>query len=326
MYLPDDFIEWKAIDELKKLEEQIRNSNYDEKILIRNIIKELKKPKIVPKIYFHRLRKYGGDNLRKIIEIKGVKYFNDYEGFTNKELTERAKSNLKFEISQLDEKEDLLKNFEIDCKDLLAVIHNGIEKMESLKKQRIQEIEIKKQKLKNEKARSIKEKKEIEEYSKAKFEIDLKYKEGLNFFNSSKYPEAIYSFTQAIKLDKYGKEEKDLYFQRGLAKFEVSDFIGCINDINISINRFSENQVKYFKAGLAYLYLKDYKKAIINFNFSIDFDFEHKESYFYRGLAKIYYYKDINEDKDKLEGCLDLSKAGELGYFEAYDEIKKHCS
>ena len=42
------------------------------------------------------------------------------------------------------------------------------------------------------------------------------------------------------------------------------------------------------------------------------------DAYYYRGLAKI-----ILHQKDN--GCLDLSKAGELGFYQAYDEIKKYC-
>ena len=47
-----------------------------------------------------------------------------------------------------------------------------------------------------------------------------------------------------------------------------------------------------------------------------------KEGLFYatRGLAKI----NINSLKDS--GCLDFSKAGELGYKEAYEVIKGVCN
>jgi len=41
-------------------------------------------------------------------------------------------------------------------------------------------------------------------------------------------------------------------------------------------------------------------------------------AYYARGIAKI-------KSGDKNGGCLDLSKAGELG-FDAYDTIKKYCN
>jgi len=43
------------------------------------------------------------------------------------------------------------------------------------------------------------------------------------------------------------------------------------------------------------------------------------KAYFIRGSAK------INSDQ-RNSGCLDLSKAGELGYFEAYQYIKEFCN
>lgn len=40
--------------------------------------------------------------------------------------------------------------------------------------------------------------------------------------------------------------------------------------------------------------------------------------YYYRGIAKL--------NSNQIDsGCLDLSKAGELGYKEAYVLIKKYC-
>lgn len=43
------------------------------------------------------------------------------------------------------------------------------------------------------------------------------------------------------------------------------------------------------------------------------------EYYFNRGVAKIEYGQ-------KDDGCLDLSKAGELGYSRAYEVIQKLCN
>ena len=62
----------------------------------------------------------------------------------------------------------------------------------------------------------------------------------------------------------------------------------------------------------------DYSGAIQDFNKAIELDPNDAEAYGGRGLAKI-----LLGQKDS--GCLDLSKAGELGYMDAYDVIKKHC-
>jgi tetratricopeptide (TPR) repeat protein len=45
---------------------------------------------------------------------------------------------------------------------------------------------------------------------------------------------------------------------------------------------------------------------------------ETDNSYYYRGLANI-------KLGNKINGCKDLSKAGELGSSEAYNEINKYC-
>ena len=42
------------------------------------------------------------------------------------------------------------------------------------------------------------------------------------------------------------------------------------------------------------------------------------DAYYNRGLVLIYL-------KDKEKGCIDLSRAGELGVKEAYGVIKKYC-
>jgi hypothetical protein len=43
------------------------------------------------------------------------------------------------------------------------------------------------------------------------------------------------------------------------------------------------------------------------------------EAYYNRGLVHIYL-------QDREKGCLDMSKAGELGITDAYSVIKKYCS
>ena len=58
--------------------------------------------------------------------------------------------------------------------------------------------------------------------------------------------------------------------------------------------------------------MEDYNKAI-------EINPEFVEAYYSRGLAKI----GLGQ---KESGCLDLSKAGELGYSKAYESIKKYCN
>ena len=58
--------------------------------------------------------------------------------------------------------------------------------------------------------------------------------------------------------------------------------------------------------------------AINDFNKAIEINPNLVEPYYNRGNTKIRI--------DQIDsGCLDLSKAGEMGYLDAYDLIKKYC-
>jgi len=62
--------------------------------------------------------------------------------------------------------------------------------------------------------------------------------------------------------------------------------------------------------------LKDYKSAINNFTNAIAINPDFAEAYFNRALTYIY----IGENE---KGIADLSKAGELGIYQAYNLLKK---
>jgi tetratricopeptide (TPR) repeat protein len=214
---------------------------------------------------------------------------------------------------------------------IMSQILSGIKKMNDLsslkikeenerkKKLRLQKIEVRKIERKRQQDIIKKEQSEYNLYLKIKSEIDLKYNQGLEFINSSNFPEAVYSFSEALKLDNYNKSEYDLFLNRGIAKISAGDMIGCISDMDKSINLKGNSTIKLFNKGLAQFNLKKFNEALNSFNELLELDASYKEALFYRGLSK------INLEK-KEEGCLDLSKAGELGFFKAYDEIKKHCS
>lgn len=128
------------------------------------------------------------------------------------------------------------------------------------------------------------------------------------------YTGAIRDFTKSIDIEK----DSYTYANRGLAKEYMDDFRGAINDYNQAVSIDSDKAIFYsFRAG-AKLSMKDYVGAIQDFDIAIKKDAEYSYSYEYRGLAKIRLGR-INE------GCLDLSRAGELGSKSAYDLIKKYC-
>jgi len=80
----------------------------------------------------------------------------------------------------------------------------------------------------------------------------------------------------------------------------------------------SQNEEKYINSGNAKTDLKDYNGAITDFTKVIESDPKFVEAYFNRGIAKILLGQ-------KHSGCLDLSKAGDLGLVAADEAIKKYC-
>ncbi len=75
----------------------------------------------------------------------------------------------------------------------------------------------------------------------------------------------------------------------------------------------------YFNSGNAKNELQNYKGAIEDYNKAIELNPKLASAYLGRGLAKI-----LLGQKD--DGCLDLSKAGELGEASAYETIKELCN
>jgi len=67
------------------------------------------------------------------------------------------------------------------------------------------------------------------------------------------------------------------------------------------------------------LLLEDYLGAIEDFNEVLKINPYSVNAFYGRGIAKIFLGQ-------KDSGCLDLSKAGELGNEPAYEAIKKYCN
>ncbi|MCH8014820.1 MAG: tetratricopeptide repeat protein, partial [Candidatus Dadabacteria bacterium] len=65
--------------------------------------------------------------------------------------------------------------------------------------------------------------------------------------------------------------------------------------------------------------LGDHRGAIQDYNKAIQLNPNYALAYYNRGIVKIHLGQ-------KDSGCLDLSKAGEMGFFQAYDAIKQYCN
>jgi len=82
---------------------------------------------------------------------------------------------------------------------------------------------------------------------------------------------------------------------------------------------FAQTGETYFEAGNKKYNLGDYKGALLDYNKAIELNPKDADYYFNAGVAKILWGQ-------KDSGCMDLSKAGEMGVFKAYYVIKKFCN
>jgi tetratricopeptide (TPR) repeat protein len=133
------------------------------------------------------------------------------------------------------------------------------------------------------------------------------------------YRGAIEDYTKALEIN---PADYNTYGRRGWAKFRLQDCRGAIADFTKAIEGDWDN-VKYYNIrGEARYYLHDYQGAIDDFNKVIRFwsgeKYQRSKAFYWRGLVKI----DLGE---KDSGCLDLSKAGKLGYAMAYEVMDIYC-
>jgi len=108
------------------------------------------------------------------------------------------------------------------------------------------------------------------------------------------------------------------YYNRGVEKEKEKDNTGAIADFTKAIEINPKYSSAYLERANAKGNLEDFRGAITDYSKAIKFDPKNYKAYYNRGLAKI-----ILGQKD--DGCIDLSKAGELGYDGAYETIKKYC-
>jgi len=111
----------------------------------------------------------------------------------------------------------------------------------------------------------------------------------------------------------------DAYFARGNVKMKLQDYYGAIADFTSCIT-FNENNIEaYFNRGKAKQFLLAYEDAINDCTKIIQINPKSHDAYYLRGILRL-------EFGDMKNGCLDLSKAGELGDVNAYEVIKERCN
>ena len=126
---------------------------------------------------------------------------------------------------------------------------------------------------------------------------------------------AILDFQKAIELN---PNYEMAYINMGTAKINLGDHKGALQYLNKAIELNPNSAVAYYNKGVAKFQLGDYYGAKEDFDKAIILKPNDTLAYRNRGITKIALGQ-------KESGCLDLSKAGELGDITAYDLIKKHC-
>lgn len=96
------------------------------------------------------------------------------------------------------------------------------------------------------------------------------------------------------------------------------DYSGVIADLNKAIELMPELPHLYYNMGGILMKQGDYPGAILQYNKAIELFPYFAEAYYNRGIAQII----VGE---LTTGCMDISRAGELGIEEAYSVIKKYC-
>lgn len=125
---------------------------------------------------------------------------------------------------------------------------------------------------------------------------------------------SIESNVQVLTMDDSGNT-------RARVKDQVSrsyDYDDAIRDMQAAAEILPDLPYIYYNLGNLYCLSKEHVKSIENYTKAIELYSYMGDAYFNRGLVLIYL-------KDKEKGCIDLSRAGELGVQDAYSVIKKYC-
>ena len=96
------------------------------------------------------------------------------------------------------------------------------------------------------------------------------------------------------------------------------DYTDAIEDMKAAAEIMKDMPYVYYNLGNLYCLSSEHINSIDNYTKAIELYPYMGDAYFNRGLVLIYL-------KDKEKGCIDLSRAGELGVQDAYGVIKKYC-
>ena len=173
---------------------------------------------------------------------------------------------------------------------------------------------------------------------------------GRDLLEKEEYVEALVNLNEAIELD---PNYAAAYYLRGNIKDNFEDRHGAMKDYNLAIEKNPKFADALYARGNVKMKLQDYYGAVDDYTAAITINENYVEAYFSRGKAKQFLqaYQDAINDCTKIiqinpknasafsmrgilriefgdtkNGCLDLSKAGELGDLKAYELIKEKCN
>ena len=126
---------------------------------------------------------------------------------------------------------------------------------------------------------------------------------------------AIDNYSKALVLD---TTDGIAFYNRANEKMLLGDFNGAIEDYESSLQIDSMNINTIFVLAEAKTKLNSPKDAYISYNRIIKIDSSSAKAFYLRASCEI-----ALEEYDR--ACKDFKKAGELGYFDAYEMIKKYC-
>lgn len=132
---------------------------------------------------------------------------------------------------------------------------------------------------------------------------------------------AIIYYTKAIELN---SNSSNNYFNRGLHKANLKDYVGAIKDFTKTIElRYDNNDSirawdAYDNRGVCKIFLEDHRGAINDFTKALELK-PNGGTYSNRGRVR-FRLKQLNS------ACMDFRKALKLGYSPASILIKNHCN
>ena len=125
---------------------------------------------------------------------------------------------------------------------------------------------------------------------------------------------SIESNVQVLSMDDSGNTRARVKDQV-VRRYDYSD---AVADMKEAMKIIPDSPYLYFNLGNLYCLSAEHVNSIENYTKAIELYPYMGDAYFNRGLVLIYL-------KDKEKGCIDLSRAGELGVQDAYGVIKKYC-